>query len=397
MRIKASHWIIHGFALLHVAVTAVCTSLGIRDSMFLTALTMAMAVVICYRENLTVEITVTALILVNTIGFILGNIGAQIFLVSLRPVWQHAISTFAVTEVIGWGLYWFAHRFSPYGAAGYEREQSWYDHAGWLVTAIAIVFGVRLYVDTNYTGNFLLENSGAMMVLVFTTVISLLFMVNFAIQMQREVSSQRTRRHQAEFRYMTLKHQVNPHFLFNSLNVLDSIVHYGTREEASEYIQKMSTLYRYLMNNEGKRLVPLSDEIEFSRTYRQLMQIRFPEGFIFQDEVASQEPKGYIVPCTLQLLVENAIKHNAISADNPLVIQATTDGKSITLRNNRIPKVTPVRRTGIGLQYIRNQYRDIAGMEITVLETPEYFSVTIPIVKESEDFFVPLHRKHNHV
>ena len=147
------------------------------------------------------------------------------------------------------------------------------------------------------------------------------------------------------------------------------------------------------MNNEGKRLVPLSEEIEFSRTYRQLMQIRFPEGFIFQDEVASQEPKGYIVPCTLQLLVENAIKHNAISADNPLIIQATTDGKSITLRNNRIPKVTPVKRTGIGLQYIRNQYRDIAGMEITVLETPEYFSVTIPIIKESEDFFVPLHRK----
>ena len=80
MNFKTSNWIIHGFALAHVAVTVLCTLLDIPDSMFLTALTMAMAVVICYRENLTVEITVTSLILVNTIGFILGNIGAQFFL-----------------------------------------------------------------------------------------------------------------------------------------------------------------------------------------------------------------------------------------------------------------------------------------------------------------------------
>lgn len=397
MSLRTSGWIIHGFALLHVAVNMLCSIAGIPDSMFLTALTMALAVVICYRENLTVEITVMALILVNTLGFILGTFGADILPDTIPDLWQHAISTFGVTEILGWSLYAFAHRFSPLGPASYERDQSWYDHAGWLVVSIALVFGIRLYIGYYYTGNLLLENSGALMILVLTTLISLVFMVNFAIQMQREVSAQRTRRHQAEFRYMALKHQVNPHFLFNSLNVLDSIVHDGTREEASEYIQQMSTLYRYLMNNEGKRLVPLSDEIEFSRTYRQLMQIRFPEGLVLQDEVADKMPPGYIVPCTLQLLVENAVKHNAISADNPLVIHATTDGKSITLRNNRIPKVTPVKKTGIGLQYIRNQYRDIAGMEITVLETPEYFSVTIPIVKESEDFFVPLHRKHNHV
>ena len=397
LKVRPIDWIIHGFALLHVLVNVTCTLAGIPDSIFLTALTMAMAIVICYRENLTVEITVTALILVNILGFVLGNTGARIIDHVLPPLWQHAFATFAVTEILGWTLFAFAHRVNPSGAAGHEREESWYENAGWLVICIALVFGVRIYINNHVSATSLLDNSGALLVLILTAVVSLLFMLNFALQQQREVSRQRTRRHEAEFRYMTLKHQVSPHFLFNSLNVLDSIVHEGTREEASDYIQKMSTLYRYLMNNEGKRLVPLSEEIEFSRTYRQLMQIRFPEGFIFQDEVAAKVPRGYIVPCTLQLLVENAIKHNAVSADNPLIIQATTDGKSITLRNNRIPKLTPVKRTGIGLQYIRNQYRDIAGMEITVLETAEYFSVTIPIIKESEDFFVPLHRKSNHV
>ena len=375
-------WLIHGFALLHVAVTVLCTVLGIRDSLLLTALTMTMAGFICFRENLTVEITVMALILVNVIGFLLGNVGAMV-LDKLPPLWQHAISTFVVTEAIGWSLYLFAHRFSPYGPSGYEREQSWYENAGWLVTSIALIFGLRVYIDFKYTGNFILDNSGAVMLLIVTIVVSLIFMVNFAINMQQEASKQRTRRHQAEFRYMNLKNQVNPHFLFNSLNVLDSIVHDGTREEASEYIQRMAAMYRYLMKLEGKRLVPLSEEIAFTQTYLDLMHIRYPEGLITRDGASRQDLEGgYTVPCTLQLLVENAIKHNAISPEKPLMIASTSDGDSITIYNNRIPKITPPRATGIGLQYIRNQFRDIAGKEIFINESEDSFEVTIPIIRD---------------
>ena len=382
MHWKKTAWLIHGFALLHVAVTMLCTAMGVRDSLLLTALTMALAGVICFQENLTVEITVTALILVNVIGFLLGNIGAFVLEDLLPPIWHHAISTFLVTEGIGWGLYLFAHRFSPYGPAGYEREQSWYKHAGWLVIAIGLVFGIRVYTDLNFTGDSVLENSGVMVLLILTTVVSLILMVNFAINMQQEASKQRTRRHQAEFRYMNLKNQVNPHFLFNCLNVLDSIVQDGKREEASEYIQKMASLYRYMMNQEGKRLVALSDELEFARTYRELMQIRYPEGLVILDRVRPTHLTGYTVPCTLQLLVENAIKHNAIAPDKPLVITVTSDRQSITLTNNRIPKLTPSRNSGIGLQYIRNQFRDIAGKEIFITETEDSFSVTIPILRE---------------
>ncbi len=390
MRIRPIDWIIHGFA----ATTILCTLSGMPDSMLLTLLTMALAVIICYRENLSVEITVTSLILVNTLGFILGNIGAQIPLDWMPDIWQHAVTTFSVTEVLGWALYLFAHRFSPGGAAGYEREQSWYRNAAWLVISIALVFGIRLYIEANYTGNLLIENSGALIVLVVTTLLCLIFMVNFALQMQREVSTQRSRRHQAEFSYMTLKNQINPHFLFNSLNVLDSIIQGGgSREEASEYVRKMASLYRYVLKQEGKRLVPLKEEIEFARTYQDLIRIRFPEGLAFQALFSEEELYGYMVPGTLQLLIENAIKHNAISADNPLVVSARIEDGAMVVQNNRIPKLSPVSSTGIGLQYIRNQYRDIAGKEILVQESADSFSVTIPIIRESEDFFVPLHRK----
>ena len=137
-----------------------------------------------------------------------------------------------------------------------------------------------------------------------------------------------------------------------------------------------------MMNQEGKRLVALSDELEFTRTYRELMQIRYPEGLVILDRMRPTDLTGYTVPCTLQLLVENAIKHNAIAPDKPLVITVTSDRQSITLTNNRIPKLTPSRNSGIGLQYIRNQFRDIAGKEIFITETEDSFSVTIPILRE---------------
>ena len=385
MRIRPIDWIIHGFALLHAATTVLSTLSGMPDSMLLTLLTMALAVLICYRENLTVEITVMALILVNTLGFILGNIGAQIPLGTIPDIWKHALSTFVVTEILGWALFLFAHRVSPGGAAGYEREQSWYRNAAWLVIAIGLVIGIRLYIEANYTGNLLLENSGALIILVVTTLLALIFMVNFALQMQREASAQRSRRHKAEFSYMTLKNQINPHFLFNSLNVLDSIIQGGgSREEASEYVQKMAFLYRYVLKQEGKRLVPLKEEVEFARTYQELIRIRFPEGLAFRSDFSDENLHGFVVPGTLQLLIENAIKHNAISADNPLVVTGRIEDGAIVVQNNRIPKLTPVNSTGIGLQYIRNQYRDIAGKEILVQEKEDSFSVTIPIIRESK-------------
>jgi hypothetical protein len=384
MKIKADHWIIHAFALLHAGVALLCAALDMRDSLLLTALTMTLAGIICFRSKMTVEITVTSLILVNIVGFVLGNAGALAKLEAIPVFWRPALTTFAVTEIIGWALYAFAHRLTPYGAAAYERDQSWYRNAGWLVVAVALIFAIRVYTDLNYSGNFILENSGVMILLIFTTLVSLVFMMNFALQMQRETSAQRTRRHQAEFRYMNLKNQVNPHFLFNSLNVLDSIVLEGTPQEASAYIHKLASIYRYLMQHEAKKLVPLSEEIQFARTYRELIQIRFPEGLVLEDRVGADIPHGYIIPCTLQLLLENAIKHNAISPENPLIVSVFTDGKSITMRNTRIPKVSTRPSTGIGLQYIRNQYRDLADAEITVTQTLDSFAVTVPILEDSK-------------
>ncbi len=377
------HAFIHGFALLHAGTVALCAWLGIPDTLALTALTMLMAVLLCYEENLTVDISIMALILVNVLGFLLGNLGAQLLLNFLPSAWKNIVATVLVTEMMGWALFWFAHTFSPANAASYDRKLSWKRRRGLLVGSIAVIFGLRVYIDLSYQGN-IFQESAIVGILVIISVVLLGFMIRFATKMQQEAADQRTRRHQAEFRYMTLKNQVDPHFLFNSLNVLDSIVLEGTPQEASAYIHKLASIYRYLMQHEAKKLVPLSEEIQFARTYRELIQIRFPEGLVLEDRVGADIPHGYIIPCTLQLLLENAIKHNAISPENPLIVSVSTDGKSITIRNTRIPKVSTRPSTGIGLQYIRNQYRDLADAEITVTQTLDYFAVTVPILEDSK-------------
>ena len=377
------HAFIHGFALLHAGTVALCAWLGIPDTLALTALTMLMAVLLCYEENLTVDISIMALILVNVLGFLLGNLGAQLLLNFLPSAWKNIVATVVVTEMMGWALFWFAHTFSPANAASYDRKLSWKRRRGLLVGSIAVIFGLRVYIDLSYQGN-IFQESAIVGILVIISVVLLGFMIRFATKMQQEAADQRTRRHQAEFRYMTLKNQVDPHFLFNSLNVLDSIVLEGTPQEASAYIHKLASIYRYLMQHEAKKLVPLSEEIQFARTYRELIQIRFPEGLVLEDRVGADIPHGYIIPCTLQLLLENAIKHNAISPETPLIVSVSTDGKSITMRNTRIPKVSTRPSTGIGLQYIRNQYRDLADAEITVTQTLDSFAVTVPILEDSK-------------
>ena len=269
------HVLIHGFALLHAGTVALCAWLGIPDTLALTALTMLMAVFLCYEENLTVDISIMALILVNVLGFLLGNLGAQVLLNFLPSVWKNIVSTVVVTEMMGWALYWFAHTFSPANAASYDRKLSWKRRRGLLVGSIAVIFGLRVYIDLSYQGN-IFQESAIVGILVIISVVLLGFMIRFASKMQLEATDQRTRRHQAEFRYMTLKSQVDPHFLFNSLNVLDSIVLEGTPQEASAYIHKLASIYRYLMQHEAKKLVPLSEEIQFARTYRYPQRLHHP-------------------------------------------------------------------------------------------------------------------------
>ena len=216
--------------------------------------------------------------------------------------------------------------------------------------------------------------------LVEMTIFGLVYVVEYAFNIRRELGTQRERRHLAEYRYMALKNQVNPHFLFNSLNILDSIVQDGGQEEASRYIHKLAGIYRYMLQHDADKLVRLDEEVTFVSMYADLLRIRFPEGISVDKEIREEDLSRMVVPCTLQLLLENVTKHNAITPESPVRIRVHTDGRHLFMVNNRIPKASAPVSTGLGLPYIRRQYLDVSGQDILIEETPDTFRVRIPLL-----------------
>lgn len=458
-RFKASY-LIHGFALLHVLVTAVCAWTGFPDALLLTALTMTMIVLLCLRYNLTPEFTAVAVILGNVAGFILGHFGAEFFALVIpgNGILQRCAATLVTTELIGWGLLGFVRSYSHPEPDSERRKRSWQKDLGWLIFAVAAVFLVRAFISyvfkmdlfagrniaqlfISFLSNafvllliiasiFLILRAGRrrrysldaatiwvvltllvlsflcaflqstglpfhwqwpptrddlarnviLSILVEITFFAIAYFLDFAIRIREEMMLQREQRHRAEFRYLTLKHQVDPHFLFNSLNILDNIVKEGSREDASTFIHKLAGIYRYLLRHEDDRLVWLSEEVEFAQKYWDLLWIRFPEGFRVVNEIRPEDLHCQVVPCTIQLLLENATKHNVISAENPLVVRLSSDGKNLTVQNNIIPKVRHPESTGMGLKYIRQLYMDLSGNDIAVSTSDGLFTVKLPLL-----------------
>ena len=212
------------------------------------------------------------------------------------------------------------------------------------------------------------------------TVYCLVFIVNYAVAAKREMHQEREKANMAQYRYMKLKGQVNPHFLFNSLNILDCLVCEEKTEQASTYIHKLAGIYRYMIKSEDEDIVPLRDEMTFVNQYVDLLRLRFPEGFEVEFNVPEKEMSRYVLPCALQLLIENATKHNAVTAANPLKITVEVIGDSLRVCNNIVPKVTRVQSTGLGQKYIRQQYMDLSGKTIEIDNDGKNYSVTLPLL-----------------
>ena len=170
--------------------------------------------------------------------------------------------------------------------------------------------------------------------------------VVYTIRALRQRDEELERAHLAQYRYMKLKQQVNPHFLFNSLNILDCMIQEQSPERASLYTHKLAEVYRYMIRNEEEKLVPLSEEMDFVEKYVSLLMVRFTEGLQIESDIPPEAMRRRVAPCCLQLLIENATKHNAVRADNPLKINIVVKDDEICVTNNLCPKVGRHASTG---------------------------------------------------
>ena len=208
----------------------------------------------------------------------------------------------------------------------------------------------------------------------------IVFMINYALKARIEAKEAKGMANIAEYRYFKLKHQVNPHFLFNSLNILDCLICEEQTEKASTYTHKLAGIYRYMIKSEDEELVKLSDELVFIEKYTDLLKVRFTEGLQIETDIDDGCLNRLILPCSLQLLIENATKHNAVSADNPLKIKIEASDRTIRVKNNIIPKITRSQSTGLGHKYISRQYLDLCGKSIDIDITENDYCVTLPLL-----------------
>ena len=365
--------VIHLFALAHAFVCALCAIAAVPDATLLTLMTMMMTVVLCMNHRLRVGYTALAILLANVAGFLLGTLGA-ILLDPLfpDPEWvPHSISTFLTTEIIGWGLHKGASRLPLRMRTGSHSR------IGLLIVAIVGIMLFRLSLNLlsegyifkgfDFTASIVTEVTALVLVLVFSGIL-------YGVAMK-----EREKSHRADLRYMTLKNLVNPHFLFNSLNILDGLVE-PDNQAAKDYIRRLASLYRYMTVHEGESLVQLSDERLFAKNYMELMRVRFPGAIVTSVTVREQELNTRIVPCSIQILLENAVKHNAFSPERPLRITITTESGWFIVSNNIQQRTTPAASTGIGIHYIQSRYRDICNREIEILNDGKEFTVRVPLI-----------------
>jgi sensor histidine kinase YesM len=189
---------------------------------------------------------------------------------------------------------------------------------------------------------------------------------------------QKLREENLIFQNETLRNQVNPHFLFNSLNTLSSLI--GARPEiAEDFIQRLSSIYRYILENISRDKVPLEAELSFIRDYFFLHKIRDNEKIELEVNIKKSD-KFEILPVSLQILVENAINHNKATREEPLKISIFNEGDQIVVKNNLQKKATQIRSTGIGLKNLGERVKLISGKDLVIEETNSDFIVKVPLV-----------------
>lgn len=196
----------------------------------------------------------------------------------------------------------------------------------------------------------------------------------------REVENYKKISTQAQLQ--ALKNQVNPHFLFNNLSVLSALI--PTDANASvEFVHQFSRVYRYLLKSHEKEIVELSEELSFINSYLYLLKTRFASGLVVDVRIPPSVLSAYIVPVSLQMLVENAVKHNVIAKNKPLFLEIIGNGEtSVTVKNNlQVKPVDEEESTKLGLSNIVKRYEFLGQKGIHIQQTNEFFSVTIPLIR----------------
>jgi Histidine kinase/2TM domain len=183
----------------------------------------------------------------------------------------------------------------------------------------------------------------------------------------------------ASAKFETLKNQIDPHFLFNSLNVLSSLIEENP-DSAQRFTTSLSKVYRYVLEQKDKELVSVQEELDFAKTYMNLLKMRFENSVFYEVPRSIPDPDAKVVPLSLQLLLENTVKHNIVSQQKPLHIRIFEQDGYLVVQNDYQKKEVLQDRRGVGLQNIVSRYAIISARKVVIEQTEKHFTVKLPIL-----------------
>ena len=322
-------------------------------------------------------------VVMKTISVFMG--GAFVFELSLgiQFLWYMLYAT--VLYGANLSVYLFFDK--KYGKENYKISRLVLGFSSSILVTLCAVFFLRIVEDVIVEGEsfvtFLNEETPRNYIIPFviTVVVSLFFIAfySFKALQDKKIKQQKIIAGTANAKYESLKSQLDPHFLFNSLNVLVSLIEEDT-DKAQKFTTSLSKVYRYVLEQKDKDLVSLEEELAFAKTYMLLLKMRFENAIdcIIPEKVHNPEAK--IVPLSLQILLENCIKHNIVSEQQPLRINIIESTNTLVVINNFQEKKTLNKSSGIGLKNITERYQILSTRTISINQSKNEFKVGLPLL-----------------
>lgn len=243
------------------------------------------------------------------------------------------------------------------------------------VTAYAIARFFDFAFNFNPRGKWELTSTVIITIVINFIMTSRSFLFNWR---QSAIDAEKLQKENIAAKYESLKNQVNPHFLFNSFNALSNLV-YEDPDKAVKFIKQLSEVYRYVLETRDRELVSLQEELHFLQSYIYLQKIRFGEKLDI--DITLSDTTSNIPPLALQILVENAIKHNIVSEEDPLFVKIYSDDGYLVVENNLQKKNQPHEPSpGVGLENICKRYEFLGNKKVGIVEGPDRFLVKLPLL-----------------
>ncbi len=335
-----------------------------------------------------ISIIVTLCIQLVDMLFSLGN--PIIWQEEIKDTLIHFMFAFPLTAVNG-----FYHTIltSKYTWEKHPRQRLWFGAIGSIVLSmitlaiVRLVLIVGIYQKPFY--DFIRDEKLRYYLIGFiiTLIVSLfLHAFYFYKELQnRKITEQKIIAGTASAKFTALKNQLDPHFLFNSLNVLTSLIEENPKM-AQKFTTSLSKVYRYVLEQKDKELVTVNEELKFAKTYMTLIKLRFEDSIIFDIPDSIINPDAKVVPLSLQILLENTVKHNVVTPQKPLHIKIYEEDEFLFVENNLQPKEVIKQSSGVGLGNVHQRYGLLTKRKFSVYKTDKAFIAKLPILTKQIKF-----------